>query len=291
MSLKFWRGDLSGGVAAAFAALPVELVYGLMAVAPLGAAYAEHGLRAAFWGCILAGVFGLVFRTAGGMITGTRPATGLLLGALASVLIESGDVQQLPDPAATVFLLLLLCTALAGLFQFMFGLVGVGRALKFVPYPVIAGLTCGVGILMAIFALKPMLGMPGGARWGDLLNVWHPLSFIVTLTTIIVCFKASSITKRIPNAVIALIAGSLMHHLLVAILGAESLGPTLGGTNGLIPSFSIWDCVNLNAVSLRFKPVASDTPLKNGSLWTGKRIFRAVSKNITLEKSSSDLKN
>jgi len=36
MSTSFWRGDIAGGSAAALAALPVEPVYGLLAVAPLG---------------------------------------------------------------------------------------------------------------------------------------------------------------------------------------------------------------------------------------------------------------
>lgn len=42
-----WRGDLAGGLSAALVALPIELIYGLFAVAPLGLDWAEHGLRAA----------------------------------------------------------------------------------------------------------------------------------------------------------------------------------------------------------------------------------------------------
>ena len=47
-----WRGDLAGGFNAALVALPIELVYGLFAVAPLGLDWAQHGLRAALWACV-----------------------------------------------------------------------------------------------------------------------------------------------------------------------------------------------------------------------------------------------
>lgn len=235
-----WRKDLAGGVAAAFSGLPIELVYGLLAVAPLGAAYVGHGLRAGLWACVLAGVLGVLLRTTGGMVAGSRPAAGLLLGALAAMLLEQGAIQASPDPAATVFVLLLLCTALAGLLQCIFGLAGVGSALKYVPYPVIAGLMCGVGLLMAKSALKPFLGLSASQPWSAWMAGWHPSSVLVGGVTLILCFRASRWTRRIPGVVLALVGGSLLHHLLAALLGPAFMGPTSSSAHGLIPTFSVW---------------------------------------------------
>ena len=238
-----WAGDFSGGATAALAALPVELVYGLFAVAPLGAAYANHGLRAALWGCILGGVLGLLLRTTGGMLTGSRPASGLILGTLAVSLLQHVDVQASADPAGLVFVLLLLCTALAGVFQCLFGLARVGRALKYVPYPVIAGLMCGVGLLMVLAALRPALGIAYGTPWRDALDVWHPFSILVFAVTLLLCFVVPRASKRVPSTVVAMLVGMLAHHGLVLLAGVHSLGATSGSVDGLLPAFSIWQSV------------------------------------------------
>lgn len=231
---------MSGGVTAALAAVPVELVYGLFAVAPLGAAYANHGLRAAFLGCILGGVLGLLLRTTGGMLTGSRSAPGLILGTLAAALLQQVEVQSSADPVGMIFVLLLLCTALAGVFQLLFGMARVGSALKFVPYPVLAGLVCGVALLMVLFALRPALGIAFGTPWRDALSVWHPLSIIVAGVTLALCFFAQRSIKRVPGTVVALLAGTLLHHALALVAGADRLGGTSGSVDGLWPQFSVW---------------------------------------------------
>ncbi len=240
MHWRRWKNDIAGGVTAALSGLPVELVYGLIAVAPLGAAYADHGLRAAIWGCILGGILGLLLRTTGGMMTGSRPATALLLAALATDLLDQVDVQAAADPAATVFGLLLLCTALAGLFQFLFGWVRVGRALKYVPYPVIAGLMCGVGLLMLLSALRPALGIAYGTPWHAATDHWHPLSLAVMSVTLALCFLLPRWTRRIPGTIAALIAGTLLHHALAFQFNSGMLGTTSVSVLGVLPAFSVW---------------------------------------------------
>jgi SulP family sulfate permease len=240
MTKRGRAGDISGGLAAALAGLPTELVYGLFAVAPLGADFAHHGLRAALWACILGGAIGFLARTTGGLITGSRPATALILGTLAATLIQNTKIQALPDPVASVFVLLLLCTALAGVFQIIFGLIRFGRALKYVPYPVIAGLMCGVGLLMLISALRPALGVDYGTAWREVLAVSHPLSLLVTALTIFLCFIVPRWSKRIPAMIVALLLGSLFHHLIAWQMGAEVLGGTSRSLDGLIPEYSVW---------------------------------------------------
>ena len=232
--------DLIGGMTAAMTALPVELVYGLFAVAPMGTAFASHGLRAALLCCILGGIIGFTLRTTGGMITGSRPAAALILGTLAANLLSHVDIQATVDPAGTTFLLVLLCTVLAGVFQYLFGLAGVGRALKFVPYPVIAGLMCGVGLLMLLAALRPALGMPFESTWSQFQAAWHPGSLIVALTTLAICFAVPRWTKRIPGPIVALVFGSLIHHLIAGWAGVGQLGATATAINSLLPEYTLF---------------------------------------------------
>ena len=234
-------GDLKGGVTAAFSAVPVELVYGLFAVAPLGAAFAEHGMRAALLGCILGGFMGFVLRGTGGMLTGTRPATGLILGALATHLLYQPAVNSASNPAELVFILLLLCTALSGLFQFLFGLAYVGRALKYIPFPVTAGLMLGVGVLMILGNLRPAFGVSHHVPWPELFNTWRPASMMVTGIVIFICFSAKRWNSPVPGSVLGLAIGSLAHHGLVYILGNERLGETSASITGLLPDYVAWN--------------------------------------------------
>lgn len=246
---RSWREDTVGGVTAALSGLPVELVYGLLAVAPLGAAFADHGLRAALWGCVLGGLMGLMLRTAGGMMIGSRPATALILGTLAANLLDHVNIQESADPAAMVFVLMLLCTAMAGGFQLLFGWIRVGLALKYVPYPVTAGLTCGVGLLMMLSSLPPALGMAYGTSLLAMPGNWHPLSIVVTVATLALCLWVPRRTKRIPGTIVGLVLGTLLHHVLAALAGPAMLGETSVSIDGLLPTYSVWQAVSEHGVA------------------------------------------
>ncbi len=238
--LRHWRGDAAGGLNAALVALPIELIYGLFAVAPLGLDWAEHGLRAALWACVLGGLLGALFRTAGGMISGTASVTALLLGTLASHLMQHPQLQAVADPAGTAFVLLLACTLLAGIVQWLFGMAGVGRVLKFVPYPVSSGLMCGVATLLVIAALRPALGVASASDWSQVPVSWHPLSIGVFAATLALCFWLRRQFAQLPGPALAMLAGSLLHHGLVAIAGAGALGGTSIAIDTLVPSYSVW---------------------------------------------------
>jgi len=237
-------GDIKGGVSAAMTAVPVELVYGLFAVAPLGVAYAEHGMRAALWGCILGGLLAFFFRGTPGMLTGTRPATGLILGALATALLQQPEIRAATDPAWRVFTLLLACTALAGLFMSLFGLAQVGRVFKYIPFPVTSGLMLGVGILMLLGSIRPALGVDAQAPWHDgagLFASWHFLAPIVTLITLAICFIAPRWKSPLPGTVLAFVFGSAAHHLLGAMFGSAGLGGSSANLTNLMPDWMLWN--------------------------------------------------
>ncbi|MCB2002241.1 MAG: SulP family inorganic anion transporter [Burkholderiaceae bacterium] len=236
-----WRGNVAGGLSAALLALPVELVYGLFAVAPLGAAWAEHGLRAALWACVLAGALGLLLRSAGGMLNGSASATALLLGTLATALMRNPEIQASADPAMTSFGLLLSCTLLAGVFQWVFGMVGIGRALKYVPYPVIAGLMCGVAMLLMVSALRPALGLHGDAPWQDAWHAWLPSSTLVFACTLALCLWTRRRFPRLPGPALALLAGTLLHHGLAGWAGDAALGATSSPVTQLLPQLGAWN--------------------------------------------------
>ena len=144
--------DLRGGLVAAAVVLPQATAFGVTVFAPwLGAA---PGALAGLTGAIL---LLLISGTGGGAVglisSPTGPSMALLAGA-AAVLTGAGVAPAAIVPA------LLTVTILAGLMQGLIALAGGGRLMKFIPYPVIAGLTTGTGLLMIKSQFKPLLGLP-----------------------------------------------------------------------------------------------------------------------------------
>lgn len=235
-----WRGDLAGGLNAALVALPIELVYGLFAVAPLGLDWSQHGIRAALSACVLGGVVGALLRTTGGVISGTASVTALLLGTLAASLMRHPGILATPDPAATAFVLLLLCTALAGILQWVFGVARLGRILKFVPFPVLAGLMCGVATLLLLASLRPALGADNTIAWADAPAAWLPWSTLVFAVSLGMCFWLRRYYPRLPAPALAMLVGATLHHLLISGVGITALGGTSSAIDTLVPTYSVW---------------------------------------------------
>ena len=67
-------------------------------------------------------------------------------------------------PAAKVLLLLELVALLTGGMQIALGLFGVGRLIKFVPFPVVSGYLSGVGLIIIGSQIPKLLGAPAGTH-------------------------------------------------------------------------------------------------------------------------------
>ena len=213
-----WRGEVVGGVSAALAGLPVELNYGLMALAPLGVALGPVGVTAALHGTIIACLVQVLLRGRRLMILGSRPGVMLIIASLVAALMTRTDFAPggIPDVPG-ILGMVLLCVVLAGLLQSMFGLLGFGRLIAFVPQPVISGLSTGIAISIVLMSLKLALGFPantafldflgglGNARYGSLL-VMGGAAWLM--------FHPPRAARTVPPVITALVCGMLLHTML-----------------------------------------------------------------------------
>ena len=109
--------------------------------------------------------------------------------------------------------MLLLLTVLglaAGLLQLIFGLAGLGRLIKYMPYPVVSGYLSGVGLIIIISQIPKFLGTPDGTTlWQSVSSpeLWHWQGWIVGAVTALVMVLAPRVTKLVPAAILALLAG------------------------------------------------------------------------------------
>lgn len=137
-SLNEIRGDLYGGATAAVVALPLALAFGVASGA---------GPLAGLYGAVFAGFFAAVLGGTQVQITGP---TGPMTVVMALV------VTHFSDNITAAFSVVIL----AGLFQVLFGKMGLGRFIKLTPQPVVSGFMSGIGIIIIIVQFAPILGIP-----------------------------------------------------------------------------------------------------------------------------------
>ena len=234
-------GDLRGGAGAALVGIPTELIYGLIATAPLGIAYQTSGVVAAFNACIVAAVAGAVGGIHLGQIPGSRPALALICAALLGELMMLWPqwFGQLPQPPE-VMLVLFSTVILSGIFQLAFGIFRLGHLLKFLPAPVLSGITNGVAVLMVIQILKPLLGVPRTLGWLEIEVLWStgkPLSILIGLIAAYLYVNPPRAVAKLPPILSSLVASIVAYYGLSLFVSPDQLGPTFGVIPATLPVF------------------------------------------------------
>ena len=229
-SAPSWRGDFLGALTAGMVSLPVEANYGVIALAPLGPSYIAMGILAALYCAVFANLAGLLTGSRTGLLGGTRPTLVLAVAALITEL--SARVRSVDGPDVPLIMAYLMLTLfMAGSFQVLMGVARIGRIVKYLPYPVLAGFVNGAAILIFLSALQPLVGVPNGASLAgfarDLAAV-KPATLAVGFTTLIVALWLPRFTTRIPSLLVAIIAGTSLHYLLALFLAPAQLSGTLG---------------------------------------------------------------
>lgn len=206
INLSNLRGDFTGGLTAGIVALPLALALGVAS---------GLGPMAGLYGAIAVGFFAALFGGTPAQISGpTGPMVVVLAGLFASL---SGDAS-----------LIFTAVILAGIFQIVFGVLGVGQYIRLVPYPVISGFMSGIGAIIIILQIGRLLGHePPGGTIGALTYLPTALADINFATlalgigTLILAYKWPPVLgKFVPGALAALIIGTLVSLAMsVPVLG------------------------------------------------------------------------
>ncbi|MBB5210627.1 SulP family inorganic anion transporter [Microbulbifer hydrolyticus] len=219
------RGDITGGITAGVVALPLALALGVAS---------GLGPMAGMYGAIAVGFFAALFGGTGPQISGpTGPMVVVLAGLFASL---SGDAS-----------LIFTAVILAGLLQIVFGVLGIGHYIRLVPYPVISGFMTGIGVIIIILQLNPVLGhaSPSGTLGAlgnipEALSAIHPANLLLGIATLVMVYMWPAKWGRyVPSPLAALIVGTLVAYVAldVPVLGSIPTGlpelqmPVLGGDN------------------------------------------------------------
>jgi SulP family sulfate permease len=171
------------------------------------------------------------------LITAPCAPAAAVLSALAVTFTQQGV------GADASLVLLGLIGLLAGVFQLGLGLAGVGRLIRFIPYPVVSGYLSGVGLIIIGSQIQKLLGAPAGVGLLDALKSpgsWMWQSIVVGAVVIATMLLTPRLTQRVPAAILALAAG-IATYLLLGLMDPSLLRTdhnpllvgALGGGGGL----------------------------------------------------------
>ncbi len=133
---RHWRSDLIAGITVAVVALPLALGFGV-----------TSGMGAAA-GLVTAIVAGVVAAVLGGSQLQVSGPTGAMTVVLIPVVARHGQ-----EAVAAV-------AVMAGVFVLAAGLVGLGRLVAYIPWPVVEGFTLGIGVVIALQQVPLALDTP-----------------------------------------------------------------------------------------------------------------------------------
>lgn len=219
--------DLLVGLSGAILALPQSIAYALIAGLP-----AEYGLYAAIVPVLIACLWGSSWH----LICGPTAAISIVLFASVSPLAQPGSQDYVA--------LILLLTFLAGLFQWLLGLLRFGALVNFVSHSVVLGFTLGAAIVIALGQLPNLLGLdlPSQATALNALSNLalhlrdvHGPALLVALATLAVALLVRRLWPRWPALLLGIVAGSLLVMALPRYFAEVRLVTAFSGS---LPPFS-----------------------------------------------------
>ena len=204
--MKNLSRDISGGLTAGIVALPLALAFGVQS---------GLGASAGLYGAIILGFLAAIFGGTKVQISGpTGPMTVVAASLISAAMIKAGGLEQ-------AWPMIILTFALAGLFQIIFGVMKIGKYIKFIPYPVLSGFMSGIGCIIILLQLFPILGAEAPLKVMDVISQfpeaikhlqYTPL--LLALLTILMVYLLPRLHRKLPATLLALMMISIVNQLL-----------------------------------------------------------------------------
>ncbi|HHC6614535.1 TPA: SulP family inorganic anion transporter [Vibrio parahaemolyticus] len=221
-----FKGDIFGGVTTAIISLPLALAFGVASGA---------GAEAGLWGAIMVGLSASLFGGSNTLISEpTGPMTVIMTAVLTSMMAKYPETGM-----AMTFTVVMM----AGAFQILLGTLKMGKYVTLMPYSVISGFMSGIGVILIILQLSPLLGhaAPTGGVLGTLSALPETISnlkfnelFLGLLTLGILFFFPKKYRKYVPAQLVALVAVTLLSVMLFDTEDIRRIGEIPAGLPSLV---------------------------------------------------------
>lgn len=203
------KGDIFGGITAGIVALPLALAFGIQAFGGIDDPSASSmGALAGLVGATLLGFFASLFGGTHSQISGpTGPMTVITASLISASWTASGG------NFSAVLISMALAGIFCGLFQILFGIIKIGKYVRYIPYPVLSGFMSGIGVIIILQQIYPLIGLKSPVLVTDMILRFPELvsngisvtALLLGLATIVIITLFPKVTKKVPSTLVALI--------------------------------------------------------------------------------------
>lgn len=118
-----------------------------------------------------------------------------------------------------------------GLFQVLFGLIRIGKYVRYIPYPVLSGFMSGIGVIIILQQLYPIIGKKSPASTLDMIlnfpaTIAEGISvpaLLLGLACIALIILVPKVTKKVPATLVALVVVTVV-SLFTGLDSALTIG-------------------------------------------------------------------
>lgn len=206
---------------------------------------------------IIVAIIALPLSIALAIASGVTPECGLYTAIIAGFMISlfGGSRVQIGGPTAAFVVIiygivtnygldgLIVATILAGIILIIMGICHFGSLIKYIPYTITTGFTCGIGVSLLVGQVKDFLGLDMGAVPSEFIEKLQAYAANITsvdMTTLLIGILAlliliffPKLTDKIPASLVAIIVTTVV--VKVANLPVNTIGSVYGELSSSLP--------------------------------------------------------
>ena len=243
------KGDIFGAIIATIIAFPQALAFGVAS---------GLGASAGLWGAIILSLIAGILGSNLPFVSGPTGPSAIIVAVIVGEM--SGNIDK-------VIPILIM----AAVFQILISLTQIPKMVKYVPYPVISGFLTGIGLIIIILQLSPLLG---GATFSSTIKVfmYYPelyshiniQALILGVFTLgILFFTPKCITRFVPSQLLALVIMTGVSYYLGFDVEKIS-GVTFSIPHAHLPHFSLDMIMQCIPAALTLAFIATSESLLTG---------------------------
>lgn len=220
----------------------------------------EQAIRDIISGIIVA-IIALPLSIALAIASGVSPEQGLYTAIIAGFFISffGGSRVQIGGPTAAFVVIiygivtdygtdgLIVATILAGIMLILMGIFRFGSLIKYIPYTITTGFTCGIAVTLFVGQVKDFLGLsiasvpseflPKVDAYIQNIGTINLTAAVIGLVAIAIMLVWPKVTDKIPGSLVAIIITTAIVYF--AKLPVNTIGSVYGELSSSFPTFQI----------------------------------------------------
>ncbi len=208
---------------------------------------------------IIVAIIALPLSIALAIASGVGPVQGLYTAIVAGFFISffGGSRVQIGGPTAAFVVIiygivttygtdgLIVATIMAGIILCIMGLCHFGSLIKYIPYTITTGFTCGIAVTLFVGQIKDFLGLDMGAvpsefieklgAYAANITTTNPITVAIGAVALVILILWPKVTDKLPGSLIAIIVTTAIVYF--AKLPVNTIGSVYGELSSAFPSF------------------------------------------------------